>query len=192
VLVRTSNKPQLLEMYFEPSLTDLAVGASPQAGSRWEVKVCKSDVSNCESGGVRCLYPTSLGVTSVDGCVRNDEGVLQGQTNLRVRLSRSILWHVSLSFPTISASLMSSCTQHVGLPFSQHPYTRHVGLLFSQHHYTRHVGLPFSQHPYTRHVGLLFSQCITTHDIWVSHSPQASWAPYHPQISYLSYTDPDM
>ena len=93
MLLRPSNEPELLEVYFEPSLTDFAVGASPQAGRGREVKVSKGDIGDSESGSVRSFQPTSLGFTGVDGCVRHNQRVLNNHKNN----SNSCNWSIFLT-----------------------------------------------------------------------------------------------
>lgn len=79
VLLRSSNEPELLEVHFEPSLKHFAVGASSQAGRGRKVKIGEGDIGDRQSGSVWSLQPTSLGVTDVDGCVRNNQGVLNNK-----------------------------------------------------------------------------------------------------------------
>lgn len=76
MLLGPSYEPELLEVHFKPSLKHFAVGTSPQAGGGREVKVGEGDIGDREHGSVRSLQPTSLGVSSVDGCVRHNQRVL--------------------------------------------------------------------------------------------------------------------
>lgn len=77
MLLRPSDESEPLEAYFKPSLEHLAVGASSQARGGRKVEVGKGDIGDCESRSIGCLYPTSLGITSIDGSVRNDQRVLK-------------------------------------------------------------------------------------------------------------------
>lgn len=66
-------------MDLEASLVHLAVGASPQTGGGGEVKIGKGDVTDCQSRCVGRFDPTTLGLTIIDGSVRNYQGVLHSK-----------------------------------------------------------------------------------------------------------------
>ena len=76
VVLRSSNKVQLLKPHLEPTLPNFAVWTSSQTWCGWKIKVCKGDIGNGESGCVRSLDSSTLGLISVNRGMRDYQGVL--------------------------------------------------------------------------------------------------------------------
>ena len=79
MVIGTTDERQLFKPHLEASLPGFTVRTCLQAGGRWKVKVHKGHIGDGKSGCVGCFYTTCLWLTSVNGGVGDDKGVLKDE-----------------------------------------------------------------------------------------------------------------